>query len=88
MLRVGATPFGSYTLLIWSLPFISKFPDIIILSSVLPPLPMPFNVGQTPSGEYTLCIASIHLGLSSTPISISLFDSPQSESDFTSAVAE
>lgn len=74
--------------MICSLPFISRQPDIIILGSVFPPLPIPFKVGQTPLGEYTLRIDSIHSGLSSVPTSISLFNSPQSESVFTPAVAE
>lgn len=87
MLNVGAIPLGSYTLLIWSLPFISRSPDIIILGSVFPPLPIPFKVGQTPVGEYTLRLDSVHCGLSSVPTSMSLF-STQSELTSTSAVAE
>ena len=88
MLNVGAIPLESYTLLIWSLPFISRQPDIIIFGSVFPPLPIPFNVGDTPSGEYILHLDSVHCGLSSVPTSMSLFDPPQSELLLTPAVAE
>lgn len=88
VLNVGAIPCRLYTLLICSLPFISRQPDIIILGSVFLPLPIPFKVEQTPLGEYTLRIDSIHSGLSSVPTSINLFNSPQSESVFTPAVAE